>query len=257
MKVLEKRKQDKCHQSFRQILDLLDLTDSTLENMCEKCSDLPSREKMVTQILDQVLSSPVTRAGGNSVNLPTYLCILRERKGSALVIEEFYQSTPQGYRSIAGDLRFERPACSHGDLARSDILAINAPDEQPLLDRFQEHFHPLVKNLMREPVRNCVGYRIHGDTPGLIMGLNYPVAVNRYDGEVMKSLSVTVSALTTLADHITEIKEGFVYLIQSLSRAAEVNDEDTGNHIVRVNTYAKHMAMAMDLPEVFCNEIGL
>lgn len=257
MKVLEKRNQDKCHQSFRQILDLLDLTDSTLENMCEKCSDLPSREKMVTQILDQVLSSPMTRAGGNSVNLPAYLCIIHEGNGNAFLVGDMYQSTPQGYRSMARDLLFDRTVCSHGDLSRIDIFTINAPEDPSLRDRFQEKFHPLVRNLIREPVLNCVGYRIHGDTPGLIMGLNYPVAVNRYDGEVMKSLSVTVSALSTLADHIAKIKEGFVYLIESLSRAAEVNDEDTGNHIVRVNTYAKHLAMAMDLSEPFCNEIGL
>lgn len=257
MEILEKRKQDKCHQSFRQILDLLDLADSTLENMCEKCTDLPSRERMVTQILDEVLSSPMTRAGGNSVNLPAYLGIFREQSGNALLSGEMYQSTPKGYRSMARDLLFHGAACTHTDLSGTDIFSINAPDDPVLSDSFQEEFHPLVRKLIREPVLNCVGYRIHGETPGVILGLNYPVRVNRYDGEVMKSLSVTVSALSTLADHIMKIKEGFVYLIESLSRAAEVNDQDTGNHIVRVNTYAKHLAMAMDLPEVFCDEIGL
>ncbi len=89
------------------------------------------------------------------------------------------------------------------------------------------------------------------------MGFNYPEHVGRFEAEVIKSLAITVSSLSTLAQQITEVKEGFLYLIQSLSRASEVNDENTGNHIVRVNTYAKQLAMALGQSETFCNEIGV
>lgn len=43
--------------------------------------------------------------------------------------------------------------------------------------------------------------------------------------------------------------------IRLLARAAEVHDEDTGNHIIRCNEYAYLMAKKVGMPEVFCKEI--
>jgi HD-GYP domain-containing protein (c-di-GMP phosphodiesterase class II) len=257
MKTVEKRKSDKCHQSFRQILDLLDLTDTTLENMCEKCSELPSQERMVTQILDQVLSDPAKGREGLPVNRPAYLCIFHEHNRMPVLTGDIYKSTRKGFKRIEADLHLDTGGWAEIPLDSLDVFTMNAPQDPLFLGSFQEKFHPQVRKIIDEPIRNCVGYHVHGDTPGLIIGMNYTSDVNRYDGEVMKSLSVTVSSLSTLAQQITAIKEGFVYLIESLSRAAEVNDENTGNHIVRVNTYAKHLCMAMKESETFCNEIGL
>ena len=52
-----------------------------------------------------------------------------------------------------------------------------------------------------------------------------------------------------------ETEEAFLYLVQSLARAAESNDDCTGNHIVRVGKYSQTIAAALGLPQEFCEQI--
>ncbi len=256
-KSTEKRQQDKCHQSFRQILNLLDLTDTTLDGLCEKCSELPDIKKMISKALDQVLTVTGPGVQGEDRNRPDYLCIFYEHKERPVLTGEIFRFTPQGVVTFASDVEIDKESCTSLHLTEEDIFAINASKDARSFQAFQQRFHPVIRELIADPLRNCVGYHTHGETLGMIIGFNYPEEVTRYDGEVMKTLAVTVSSLATLAQQITEIKEGFIYLIEALTRASESNDEDTGNHVVRINTYSKHLSMLMGLSETFCNEIGL
>ncbi|MBW1940654.1 MAG: HD domain-containing protein, partial [Deltaproteobacteria bacterium] len=52
-----------------------------------------------------------------------------------------------------------------------------------------------------------------------------------------------------------ETEEAFFYTIQALARASEASDEDTGNHIIRVGSYARTIAERLGLPETFCKQI--
>ena len=52
-----------------------------------------------------------------------------------------------------------------------------------------------------------------------------------------------------------ETEDAFMTSIRLLARAAEIHDEDTGNHIVRVNEYAYYLACVLGMPQAFCNEI--
>jgi len=255
--MVEKRQQDKCHQSFRQILNLLNLADTTLDGLCEKCSELPDIKRMISKALDQVLTVSGPGVRGEVRNRPGYLCVFYEHKERPVLIGEIFRFSPEGVVTAASDVEIDKASCTSLHLTEEDIFAINAPKDARSFQAFQQRFHPVIRERIAEPLMNCVGYHIHGETLGMIIGFNYPGEVTRYDGEVMKSLAVTVSSLATLAQQITEIKQGFIYLIEALTRASESNDEDTGNHIVRINTYAKHLSMLMGLSETFCNEIGL
>jgi HD-GYP domain-containing protein (c-di-GMP phosphodiesterase class II) len=53
----------------------------------------------------------------------------------------------------------------------------------------------------------------------------------------------------------TETEEAFQLSIGLLARAAEIHDEGTGNHIVRVNEYSYFLAKLLGMPEEFCTEI--
>lgn len=53
----------------------------------------------------------------------------------------------------------------------------------------------------------------------------------------------------------TETEEAFQLSISLLARAAEIHDEGTGNHIVRVNEYSYFLSRLLDMPEPFCDEI--
>jgi HD-GYP domain-containing protein (c-di-GMP phosphodiesterase class II) len=52
-----------------------------------------------------------------------------------------------------------------------------------------------------------------------------------------------------------ETEEAFMLSIRLLAKAAEIHDEDTGNHILRVNEYSYFMARTLGLPQSFCDEI--
>jgi HD-GYP domain-containing protein (c-di-GMP phosphodiesterase class II) len=52
-----------------------------------------------------------------------------------------------------------------------------------------------------------------------------------------------------------ETEQAFQTAIALLARGAEIHDEGTGNHIVRVNEYSYFLARLAGQPEPFCNEI--
>ncbi|MCM2266488.1 MAG: response regulator [Elusimicrobiales bacterium] len=54
-----------------------------------------------------------------------------------------------------------------------------------------------------------------------------------------------------------EYEDAFTYLIHALARAAEANDIDTGNHILRVGEYSALIARELGLPEKFIENIRL
>ena len=52
-----------------------------------------------------------------------------------------------------------------------------------------------------------------------------------------------------------ETEDAFRLSVTLLARAAELHDEDTGNHILRVNEYSWWIARKLGLPEPWCDEI--
>lgn len=52
-------------------------------------------------------------------------------------------------------------------------------------------------------------------------------------------------------------EDAFTYLIHALARAAEANDIDTGNHILRVGEYSAMIAQELGLPDKFIETIRL
>jgi putative two-component system response regulator len=54
-----------------------------------------------------------------------------------------------------------------------------------------------------------------------------------------------------------EYEDAFTYLIRALARAAEANDLDTGNHILRVGEYSALIAHELGLPPKFVENIRL
>jgi len=52
-------------------------------------------------------------------------------------------------------------------------------------------------------------------------------------------------------------QEGFEYTAGALARAAEVMDEDTGNHLVRINYYSGKLAELLDLENQFVDNIKI
>ncbi len=101
---------------------------------------------------------------------------------------------------------------------------------------------------------NLVGYT----SPGCCLyALNYPREINRYDASVCQNLVLQSLFLQSIATQVLEVEGAFVYAMQALARAAEANDEDTGDHIIRVGEYSALLAAHLGLPDKFVAAIRI
>jgi response regulator RpfG family c-di-GMP phosphodiesterase len=90
-----------------------------------------------------------------------------------------------------------------------------------------------------------------------VLALNYGRDVNSYDTALLDNLVMQTLFLRSLAMQIKEVEDAFAYTVHALARAAEANDEDTGNHIVRVGEYSGVLARSLKMPEKFIRALVL
>ena len=122
------------------------------------------------------------------------------------------------------------------------------PDD-PLLCCFVEHF-----SRYGEKLRNLIWYR-NGNR--IICTINYPAPVTACDAAIVKNMAVQTRYMDTLSAQRHQTEEAFLYTITSLARAAEANDEDTGNHVVRVGEYCAAICRRIGYPEELAEIIAL
>lgn len=84
-----------------------------------------------------------------------------------------------------------------------------------------------------------------------LLALNYSRKVTRYDLSVLDNLVMQILFLGSLSLQIKDTEQAFAYTVQTLARAAEANDEDTGNHILRVGEYSAVIAEELQMEEKF------
>ncbi|MEI6206384.1 MAG: response regulator [Desulfuromonadales bacterium] len=85
--------------------------------------------------------------------------------------------------------------------------------------------------------------------------LDYGRPINRYDAEVLDTIVAQSLFIKSLSEQIRETEDAFSYTVFSLARAAEVNDDDTGEHILRVGDYCALLAEQMGMPAEFISLI--
>jgi response regulator RpfG family c-di-GMP phosphodiesterase len=102
------------------------------------------------------------------------------------------------------------------------------------------------------PVDNMVSYA----SPSLsLYALNYRSDVSTYEATVLESLVMQTLFLKSLSEQITETEDAFNYTVYSLARAAEIQDEDTGDHIMRVGEYCSTLAKKLTMSDRFTRNI--
>ena len=90
-----------------------------------------------------------------------------------------------------------------------------------------------------------------------VVAINYGREVTRYDASVIENLVTQTLFLKSIASQISETEDAFAYMIHALARASEVNDEDTGNHILRVGEYCAFIADKLGMSDKFVSIIKL
>jgi HD-GYP domain-containing protein (c-di-GMP phosphodiesterase class II) len=89
--------------------------------------------------------------------------------------------------------------------------------------------------------------------------------VNHFAGRAIERAELTETILhnnrrlreqrRTIAALQAETEDAFLLSIRLLAKAAELHDEVTGNHIIRVNEYSYALARAAGQPRAWCDEI--
>lgn len=89
--------------------------------------------------------------------------------------------------------------------------------------------------------------------------------VNHFAGRAIERAAMTEAMLLKnkrlrdqrriIADLQAETEDAFMVSIRLLAKAAELHDEVTGNHIVRVNEYSYALACRLGKPRAWCDEI--
>ncbi|MBI1921110.1 MAG: response regulator [Geobacter sp.] len=82
-----------------------------------------------------------------------------------------------------------------------------------------------------------------------VCALNYDNMVSSFEASVLNSLAVQVLFLNNLSRQTRETGEAFAYTIHALARAAELHDQNTGNHTIRVGEYCAALARGLGIPE--------
>ncbi|MCX7958404.1 MAG: HD domain-containing protein, partial [Deltaproteobacteria bacterium] len=106
----------------------------------------------------------------------------------------------------------------------------------------------------RIEISNFAAIRI--DTEMIIL-FNFEHKISHYDTEVFNYILMLCEFFKRLSLQIKDTENAFKYAVEALSRAAEANDEDTGNHIIRVNAYSIALAKELKQSDKFIDEIGL
>ncbi|MBF0328361.1 MAG: response regulator [Nitrospirae bacterium] len=102
------------------------------------------------------------------------------------------------------------------------------------------------------PIENIVCY-IGSDI--CFIALNYGRMVGSYDATVLDSFVFQTLLLKAISGQIKAVEDAFEYVVKALARASEANDEDTGNHILRVAENCVVLAEKLGCDNKFINEI--
>jgi HD-GYP domain-containing protein (c-di-GMP phosphodiesterase class II) len=244
------RGRDLCHLAFRQTLDLLRVADEALEELCRECPKLPDLDSLVLRALNEMALGETE----HGTRAPSHVLLAHGPPPALSGV--VYAAGPGGYASVSGQVRFlaeDFPALSE---ALGQVTISNQESEGQSLESYQELLPAEVRKAIGQPVFNFIGYRIAGDLPGGIAAFNYPERATRYEAQLLSALAVTLGALWTLSSRVAQVEEGFLNLIGALARASEVNDEVTGDHILRVTRYAETLAQAMGYTHEEARVIG-
>ena len=102
-------------------------------------------------------------------------------------------------------------------------------------------------------ISNFAGY-ITTDTA--ILGVNYESNVSQFDAGIIKELCINYNLIQNIYSQMNKVNSAFIYTVNALSRASEVNDDDTGMHIKRVNAYSKLIAESLRLDKKYKDTIA-
>lgn len=240
-----------CQMALRQTLDLIALTDQTLQGFSLKKF---TSDELYRDVFGKLL-------GGNGRRGPAGILIAGARPDYACCNGRMFHLR-EGQLVERSEMIAIDPGSSYAmSLVQveggSEVVAVNWMDISRSVEDFQKFFHPQVIEAMEDPILNFVSCRISGESPGVIVAFNYSGRATEYDADVLRSAAVVIGSLLSVSNGMRETERAFGYTIEALARACEAAEEDTGRHIVRVNRYSGALAANMGFNNSFIEDISV
>jgi len=136
--------------------------------------------------------------------------------------------------------------------APNGIIYSNYTDKESIL-KYQDHFHDAIK----EAIGTIINFVAYISRHAMIIAFNYGRSVNLSDAQIIRGLIIHTPFLKSLSRQIKETNDTLLYTINAISKAAEANDDATGNHILRVGKYSMLIAGQLGLSEKFAHDISI
>ncbi|MEQ8494420.1 MAG: HD domain-containing phosphohydrolase [Gammaproteobacteria bacterium] len=173
-------------------------------------------------------------------------------RGRTVMIDDVYAIPKRSPYQF--DSKFERrnytthsmfcfPLKNLGDEVIGVVQLINC---RPRRNRPPEPFPPEVAQLVA-PIARVVGHSIERAEM-----LDEIRKKNRTLSARSRQLAEQRERIAALQE---ETEAAFKVSVTLLARAAEIHDEETGNHIIRVNEYSYALAKLAGMPDTWCDEI--
>lgn len=190
--------------------------------------------------IDDIVGKIIRREGSSTEKPEMVLIGLSDKSGGREWL--LYRSEEHRLRRFKLDVDRKGFQVMNTNGSRSDYY--NAGDAG------MKQIEPIVAKVeaLHGAVGNAAGYHSQDIC---IQAFNYGREVTSYDAAVLKSLVVHSLFLRSLSEQVRDTDDAFAYTVHALARASEVNDEDTGNHIVRVGEYCGVIAERLGMSEKF------
>ncbi len=104
------------------------------------------------------------------------------------------------------------------------------------------------------PVSSLVRY---ANESFCLIAINYGRDVTTHDATLLNSVVMQSLFLRSLAEQVKDTESAFEYTVFALARASEANDDDTGDHVLRVGNYCALLAKQLVFPEKFVQRIRI
>ena len=173
-------------------------------------------------------------------------------KGSTVIVDDVYaipKRSPYSFDPSREHRKYKTRSVFCFPLKNFDddvIGVVQLINCRPRKDRKPIPFDPSVVDLVA-PIARVVGHTIERAEM-----LEQIKAKNRTLRDRNRLLADQRQRIEALQE---ETEEAFQLSTQLLARAAEIHDEETGNHIVRVNEYSYYVAKTLGMPEDWCDEV--
>ena len=196
--------------------------------------------------IDSIVSQLIRKTGSAAAK-PTSIILGVEEDDNDC---NFYRYSFEGGKMHRTPLELPETSCAPASIG-TGAPAVNFYNRQELENSPYAKFVNHLKEV-GSPVENMVSYA----SPSLsLYALNYRSDVSSYEATVLESLVIQALFLKSLSEQVAETEDAFNYTVFSLARAAEIQDEDTGDHILRVGAYCATLAEKLSRSDRFTRNI--